>query len=237
MKITDKPGDRSEVTLPPEALRPTGSVHGGALATALAVVGIAAARHEAAMCGLQARFLRPVRELVIDADHRVLGEGAITQVDLYDHDGQRCVWGLVRLIDTPAMPPRPSQELQDQATNDDIPEPWRRLLGLTVTPDATGETCSMKVRAPADVWWAGPAYVATFVDGPGALLASERAAGAEFVTSELSLELARPLGAGMPAAASGSVLTAGRRMRTFVTAIESAGEQIGVGSAVYHKIR
>ena len=217
-------------------MRPSGIVHGAALSTALAAGATLAAKGEVGMLGLHVRFLRPVSDLDIELTHNAIGgDGTIVETSIRDGDGRRCVWGFVRIgalpagvgaRDANAANPRPS----------DIAEPWRRLLGLSITCDGNGG-CSMAAPFPIADWWASFAYVTTYVDGPGAMLAPERAQGAEFVTTALTLELQNPLTPTSSHSAQGSVVAEGGRNRTFRTIIESDGVPMGIGSATYSRIR
>lgn len=236
MRIRDSSTARSAVTLPEEALRPSGIVHGAALSTALVAAVTNAANREVGMLGLHVRFLRAVTDLEIELTHNAIDrDGTTVETSLHDMDGRLCVWGFVRIADVPADAGTPYARVGDPSSND-IAEPWRRLLGLTITSNGNG-TCSMAAPLPIVDWWAPTAYITTYVDGPGAMLAPERAQGAEFVTTALTLELQRPLTASSVHSAQGSVVAGGGRIRTFRTVVDVDGVPTGIGSATYSRIR
>jgi hypothetical protein len=224
------------VQLPAVSLRPNGIVHGGALATAIGAGAIALVGRAFDVIALRVQFLRAVTGLQLSIRQTSLGEReALVAVELVDQIGP-CVSGIVRLVPSAQTRPTPSTARADPPQAD-IGEPWRRLLGLDIT--VSGEdACSMAVSSfPLDEWWAPVAYAATFADGPGAMLAHERAAGAEFVTTTLTLDLEQPLGVASGLTARGWRVGAGGRFRSFASQIMRGDNIIGFGTANYYQVR
>lgn len=226
-------GDRrARVSLPPDVLRPSGIVHGGALSTVIGA-GVTMLRGPAVgLTGLRVQFLQPVTRLEVELELKTVGPSRIVEAGLLDQDGRTCAWGIVSVASIDAVTPPVVTQRAATATSD---EPWRQLLDLSI--DVDGAECDMSAGQVLDAWWAPVAYAATFADGPGAMLAGERADGAEFVTTTLTLDLERPLASSTPTSARGRMIGAAGRLRSFVSMIGPPGAPIGIGTATYFKIR
>lgn len=220
--------------MPPEARRRTGVIHGGALSTAFVLAAERLSGAGLGLLGMHANFFRPVAETDIELElhQRVAG---LVEGSLLDQKGRSCMWALVRLGTASRAKSGCDRADAIARSSPAIDDPWRSLLDLDVA--GTGDSYELSVGESFSADWTATANALTFTDAPGATLAHERAQGAEFVTTSLTLDLARPLSKLPPRSARGSLIMSSNRFRTFLTHIDFADGSQGTGTAVYFRTR
>jgi hypothetical protein len=191
------------------------------------------------LTSLRVQYLRPAVGFQLEASFTRMGEfgGAmVLEGVIRDTEGRLCAWSSGRVApfadDASVEPSAPAA-----AEAPVIGEPWRQLLGLQIEHDDSPDRC---VATPLPGRQIAPydaiAIALTAVDGPGFLLAPERAAGGEFVSTAISMDLASPLRLA-PSLIRGRVLKRGRSTVCFTTELFAAGSVTGIGLATYQRIR